>query len=65
MRRHNGTLIDLGSFLATAINNNGVIVGEPTIDTGGTLQNLKSLIPAGSPNQIQNATRALQTPPEQ
>jgi hypothetical protein len=26
----NGTLIDLGSFLATAINNNGVIVGEPT-----------------------------------
>jgi probable HAF family extracellular repeat protein len=52
----NGTLTDLGTFAATAINDNGVIVGGPTIDSGGTMQNLNTLIPAGSPYQIQNAT---------
>jgi probable HAF family extracellular repeat protein len=52
----NGAITDLGSFLAAAINDNGVMVGGPFIDTGGTLQNLNSLIPAGSPYQIQSAT---------
>jgi probable HAF family extracellular repeat protein len=52
----NGTLTSLGSFLATAINDNGVMVGGPTIDSGGTMQDLNTLIPAGSPYQIQDAT---------
>ena len=52
----NGTITDLGGFLAAAINDNGVIVGGPSIDTGGTVQNLNNLIPAGSGYQIQNAT---------
>jgi hypothetical protein len=52
----NGTLTSLGGFLAAAINSNGVMVGGPTIDSGGTMQNLNTLIPAGSPYQIQNAT---------
>jgi probable HAF family extracellular repeat protein len=51
-----GTITDLGSFLAAAINDNGVMVGGPSIDSGGTVQNLNNLIPAGSGYQIQNAT---------
>ena len=43
-------------FLPAAINDNGVIVGGPSIYTGGTVQNLNTLIPAGSGYQIQNAT---------
>jgi probable HAF family extracellular repeat protein len=52
----NGTLTNLGSFLAASINDNGVMVGGPSIDSGGTVQNLNTLIPAGSGYQIQNAT---------
>jgi probable HAF family extracellular repeat protein len=51
----NGTITDLGSFLPAAINDNGVMVGGDQIDTGGTLQNLNTLLPAGSPT-IQDAT---------
>src|SRR6516164_4323108 len=51
----NGTITNLGSFLPAAINDNGVMVGGDQIDTGGTLQNLNNLIPAGS-GQIQYAT---------
>ena len=36
---------------ATAINDNGVIVGGNEIYSGGTLQNLNNLIPAGSPTR--------------
>ena len=32
------------------------MVGGQNIDSGGTVQNLNNLIPAGSPYQIQNAT---------
>jgi probable HAF family extracellular repeat protein len=52
----NGTLTNLGSFAAAAINDNGVMVGGPSIDTGGTVQDLNTLIPAGSGYQIQYAT---------
>ena len=52
----NGTLTNLGSFLAASINDNGVMVGGPSIDSGGTVQDLNTLIPAGSAPQIQNAT---------
>ena len=53
----NGKITDLGSnFSPAAINDNGVIVGGPFIDTNGTLQNLNNLIPAGSGYQIQSAT---------
>ena len=51
----NGTITSLGSFLAAAINDSGVMVGGPSIDTGGTVQNLNSLLPAGSPT-IHDAT---------
>ena len=51
----NGTMTDLGSFAPAAINDNGVMVGGPYIDSGGTVQNLHTLIPAGSPT-IQDAT---------
>ena len=44
----NGKITDLGpTFSPAAINNNGVIVGGPLIDSGGALQNLNNLIPAG------------------
>jgi len=33
-----------------------VTVGGPSIDSGGTVQNLDTLIPAGSPYQAQHAT---------
>ena len=51
----NGKMTDLGSFIPAAINDNGVMVGGPYIDSGGTVQNLNTLIPAGSPT-IQDAT---------
>jgi len=50
----NGTMTNLGSFLPAAINDNGVMVGGQYIDSGGTVQNLNTLIPAGSPT-IQDA----------
>jgi probable HAF family extracellular repeat protein len=50
-----GTITNLGSFLPAAINDSGVMVGGDQIDTGGTVQNLNTLIPAGS-GQIQDAT---------
>lgn len=52
----NGTITSLGSFLAASINDNGVMVGGPQIDSGGTVRDLNNLIPAGSGYQIQNAT---------
>jgi probable HAF family extracellular repeat protein len=53
----NGTMTDLGnSFSPAAINDSDVIVGGQLVFSGGTLQNLNNLIPAGSPYQIQNAT---------
>ena len=53
----NGTLTDLGSgFFPAAINDTGVFVGGPFLDSGGTVQNLNTLIPAGSGYQIQSAT---------
>jgi uncharacterized membrane protein len=51
----NGTTTDL-SFVPTAINDSGVIVGGQSIDTNGTVQNLNTLIPAGSGYQIDFAT---------
>jgi probable HAF family extracellular repeat protein len=54
---NNGTLTDLGnSFSPAAINDSGVIVGGQLVYSGGTLQNLNNLIPAGSPYQILGAT---------
>jgi probable HAF family extracellular repeat protein len=53
----NGTMTDLGlNFFPAAVNDNDVIVGGNEIYSGGTLQNLNNLIPAGSPYQIQYAT---------
>ena len=53
----NGTMTDLGlNFFPAAINDNDVIVGGPMIYSGGTVQNLNNLIPAGSPYQINSAT---------
>ena len=51
----NGKMTNLGSFVPAAINDNGVMVGGQYIDSGGTVTNLNTLIPAGSPT-IQNAT---------
>ena len=51
-----GTMTDLGSnFSPAAVNDSGVIVGGQFI-YNGTLQNLNTLIPQGSPYQIQSAT---------
>jgi len=52
----NGTVTDLGSFYPNSINDNGVMVGGPSIDSGGTVQNLNSLIPANSASQAGDAT---------
>jgi probable HAF family extracellular repeat protein len=53
----NGTMTDLGlNFFPAAINDNGVIVGGDEIYSGGTLRNINSLLPAGSPYTINNAT---------
>ena len=52
----NGTITNLGSFLAEATNDNGVMAGGgPSIDSV-TVQNLNMLIPARSPCHVQNAT---------
>ncbi len=52
----NGTMTDLGlNFFSAAVNDNGVVVGGDLIYSGGTVQNLNNLIPAGSPYQIQYA----------
>jgi len=48
----NGSMTNLGSFIPAAINDNGVMVGGPYIDSGGTVQNLNTLTPAGSPQII-------------
>jgi probable HAF family extracellular repeat protein len=52
----NGKMTDLGNFFPAAINDNDVIVGGNQVYSGGTLQNLNNLIPAGSGYQIQDAT---------
>ena len=53
----NGTMTDLGpGFLPVAVNDSGAMVGGNLVDSGGTVQNLNNLIPAGSPYQIQSAT---------
>jgi probable HAF family extracellular repeat protein len=53
----NGTMTDLGNnFFAAAINDNGVIVGGSEIYGGLTLEDLNTLIPAGSPYNIMYAT---------
>jgi probable HAF family extracellular repeat protein len=53
----NGAMTDLGSnFSPAAVNDSGVIVGGQFVYSGGTLQDLNNLIPAGSGYQIQNAT---------
>jgi probable HAF family extracellular repeat protein len=52
----NGKMTDLGlNFFPAAINDNGVIVGGNEIYSNGTLQDLDTLIPAGTPYQIQSA----------
>ena len=51
----NGTITGLGSFLAQAINDNGVMADGPRSTAAGTVQDLNSLIPAGSGYQIQTA----------
>lgn len=53
----NGKMTDLGlNFFPTAVNDNGAIVGGNLIYSGGTLQDLNTLIPHRSPYQIQYAT---------
>ena len=55
-----GTITSLGTVLAAAINDNGVMVGGPSIDTRGTVQNLNTLIPAGARlNQESCGTRTV------
>src|SRR5215471_3416413 len=46
----NGTMTDLSSnFSPAAVNDSAMIVGGQFVYSGGTLQNLNALIPAGSP----------------
>ncbi len=52
----NGTITNLSTFFPTAINDNAVMVGGHLIDSGGTVQDLNSLIPARSGYQITYAT---------
>src|SRR5262249_7192825 len=40
-----GTVTHLSGFFPNAINDNGVMVGASLIDSGGTVQDLNSLIP--------------------
>ena len=52
----NGTMTDLGNnFISAALNDNGAVVWGDLIYSGGTVQNLNNLIPAGYP-QIMYAT---------
>lgn len=52
----NGTFTDLGNnFFAAALNDSAAIVAGDEIYSGGTVQNLNNLVPAGSP-QIDSAT---------
>jgi probable HAF family extracellular repeat protein len=52
----NGTMTDLGdNFIAGAVNDNGVVAWGDLISSGGTVQNLNTLIPAGSGDQITHA----------
>jgi probable HAF family extracellular repeat protein len=51
----NGKMTEIPLNFPAAINDNGVIVGGPMVYSGGTLQNLNTLVPAGTP-QIQDAT---------
>jgi probable HAF family extracellular repeat protein len=56
-----GRMTDLGlNIFPDAINDSGVIVGQgpagAVIDSGGTLQNLNNLVPAGSGFTLTNAT---------
>jgi probable HAF family extracellular repeat protein len=49
----NGTMTDLGdNFISAAVNDSGVVVWGDLIYSGGTVQNLNNLIPAGSGYQI-------------
>lgn len=52
----NGTITHPSGFSPAAINDNGVLVGGSSIDSAGTVQDLNSLIPAGSGYQITYAT---------
>ena len=52
----NGRITSPSNFWPNAINDNGVMVGTSSIDSGGTVQDLNSLIPAGSGDQISYAT---------
>jgi len=46
----NGTMTDLGNnFISAAVNDNDVVVWSDLIYSGGTVQNLNNLTPAGSP----------------
>ena len=52
----NGTMTDLGNnFISAALNDNDAVVWGDLIYSGGTVQNLNNLIPAGYP-QIMYAT---------
>jgi hypothetical protein len=49
----NGTMTDLGdNFIAAAVNDNGAVLWRDLLNSGGTVQNLNNLIPAGSGYQI-------------
>ncbi len=53
----NGTMTDIGSISPEAINDHGVIVGYGAlIYSGGIIQNLNNLIPAGSGFTLDDAT---------
>jgi uncharacterized membrane protein len=45
----NGKMTEIPLNFPDAINDNGVIVGGPMVYSGGTLQNLNTLVPAGTP----------------
>jgi probable HAF family extracellular repeat protein len=52
----NGRITSPSNFWPNAINASGVMVGTSSIDSGGTVHDLNSLIPAGSGDQISYAT---------
>lgn len=52
----NGAITNPGTFDPSAINDSGVMVGGHSIDSGGTVQDLNSLIPARSGYQISYTT---------